>query len=77
MNHSVLKVARMGSFKLESSVLAESNALGNNHSFFFFIFSRQKQSTKRKTGCLGHEGLIDFPFSALILRLSANVTDLK
>lgn len=56
MNHSVLKVARMGNFKLESSVLAQSNALGNNHSFFFL---RQKQSTKRNTGCLGHEGLID------------------
>lgn len=57
MNHSVLKVARMGNFKLESSVLAQSNALGNNHTFFFFL--RQKQSTKRNTGCLGHEGLID------------------
>ena len=57
INHSVLKVARMGNFKLESSVLAESNALGNNHSFFFFFFFlRQKQSTKRKTDCLSWSG---------------------
>ena len=46
----------MGNFKLESSVLAESNALGNNHSFFFFFFLRQKQSTKRKTDCLSWSG---------------------
>lgn len=52
MNHSVLKVARMGSFKLESSVLAESNALGNNHSFFFLFFQDKNNQLKEKQAVL-------------------------
>ena len=36
MSHSVLNVARTGNFKLESNVLAESNALGNIGFEFFF-----------------------------------------